>query len=199
MPVSDSKFDESGVTLLPWCRVFALALSLFVCSVRALEAYWRGRGGLPDVPDTVDLWRFWRTRIYDPQGGVVVFLGTSRIRGDIDLDVLRRNYPAYRFVQLGIIGNASPIGTLRSLSLDTGFRGIVICEFAAPFLERSRWEDQRTYFHEPLSNKSLDGLIYAYLRDHAVVLNPRFGIARLCRYVVIDKGLPSPSRCRGSF
>jgi hypothetical protein len=173
-------------------------LGIVAGSLSTLEAFWRAHGFQPDVPDTVDLWRFWRSRAYDPRGRVVVFLGTSRIRGDVDLDMLAHRYPTYSFIQLGVSGNFSPIGTLRSLALDTGFRGIVICEVASPFLQRSRWADQETFFLQPPKSGPIETLIYGRLRDHTVILDPRLGITRLVRYWYFD-GYLTPSRCRTHF
>jgi hypothetical protein len=200
MPLAPSLRESmGGVPRLPCVRVLALAVALLGISIGGLEAFWREQGYRPNVPDTIDLWSFWRTRVYSPCGNVVVFLGTSRIRGDVDLDVLERSCPAYRCVQLGVSGNVSPIGTLRSLSLDAGFRGVVICELAAPFLERSRWIDQQQYFLQPLRSAPSEPLVYAYLRDNAAVLHPALGIAPLLKHSLTGQPLPSPSRCRASF
>jgi hypothetical protein len=196
---SSARELESAVPKLPFGRVFLLALGLLACSVGGLEGWWHSQSLLPNAPNTVDLWRFWRARIYGAGGRVVVFLGTSRIRGDVDLELLRRSYPRYRFVQLGISGNVSPVGTLRALSLDTAFHGIVVCELAAPFLEPSRWGEQREYFAQPLKSYPVDGLVHAYLRDHAAVLDPRLGIAPVVQHWFSDYASIVRPRCRAHF
>jgi hypothetical protein len=163
----------TSVPRLAWGRILLLALALFAGAVGGFEVYWRSQGLRPTVPDDANLWGFWRARIYEPDGKAVVFLGTSRIRSDIDLDTLATRAPAFHCVQLGINGDVSPLGTLRSLALDPQFRGVVVCELAAPFLPRSRWDDQREYFDRRPGSVAFDRLASAYLRDKSVVLNPR--------------------------
>jgi hypothetical protein len=183
----------------PWLRIWLVAVVVLVVSIGSLEAFWRSQGLRPSVPDTVDLWRFWRTRVYEPRGNVLVFLGTSRVRSDVDTETLARSLPAFRSVQLGVNGDRGPIGTLRSLALDPGFRGIVICELAAPFLERSRWDDQRGYFLQPLNSQSLERLAYAYLRGQAVAFHPRVTIAALARQILSTDASRPPWQLRICF
>src|SRR5580704_6820271 len=181
MPLVQSQEWESKAPKLPWGRALFLAIALFACSTGGLEAYWRAQGVRPQVPDSVDLWSYWRRQVYEPAGGVLVFLGTSRVRADIDLETLSRALPAFRSVQLGVNGNVSPIGTLRSFADDSGFRGIVICELAAPFLQFSRWEDQHEYFGRAWKSRAWEQPIGAWLRDKMVLLNPRVTISSLVR------------------
>ncbi len=180
-----------GVPELAWVRISLLTLGLFVVAVGGFEAYWRGQGLRPTVPDTEDLWRFWRTRVYEPDGRILVFLGTSRIRSDIDLETLATRLPTFHSVQLGVSGDVSPLGTLGALALDPRFRGIVVCELAAPFLPRSRWDDQRQYFEHSFSRSAFDRLVYAYLRDKSVSLHPRVTISSLAGYFA-SSGLSRP-------
>jgi hypothetical protein len=190
---------SSTAPVLPWSRTILLGLLLAGGSIGGLEACWREQGYRPDVPETAALWGFWRTCIYARDGRVVVFLGTSRVRADIDLAVLKRAYPAYRFVQLGINGDVGQMGMLRSIALDQRFRGVVICELAAPFLDRSRWQDERDDDRQPFSRQTLDPLAYAYLRGQAVVVDPRVSIASVARQLLSTDVLPPPWQCRTCF
>ncbi len=188
----------TGVPRLAWGRILLLALGLFAGAVGGLEAYWRSQGLRPTVPDDANLWGFWRGRVYDPRGKVVVFLGTSRIRSDIDLGTLATRAPAFHCVQLGVNGDVSPLGTLRSLALDPRFRGVVVCELAAPFLPRSRWSDQREYFDRPAGSVTFDRLAYAYLRDKSVVLHPRVTLSLLAQHL-LGEPWPPLARSRDFF
>lgn len=185
---------ESKAPKLPWGRALFFATVLFACSAGGLEAYWRAQGVWPQVPDSVALWSYWRRQVYEPAGSVLVFLGTSRVRADIDLETLSHALPAFRCVQLGVNGNVSPIGTLRSLADDPEFRGIVICELAAPFLQLSRWDDQHEYFGRPWKSRAWEQPIGAWLRDKVVLLNPRVTLSSL----LCDRPRP-PSRARTCF
>lgn len=166
---------------LSWGCIFLVAFALFVASGSGLEAYWRARGVRPNVPDSVELWSFWRGRVYGPSRKVLVFLGTSRVRSDVSLENLSRALPGIRSVQLGISGDRSPLGTLQSLALDADFRGTVVCELAAPFVARSRWDDQREYFLQLRNSGTFEYLFSAYVRDKAALLNSRVTISSLVR------------------
>jgi hypothetical protein len=189
----------SGVPQLLSGRIFLLTLVLLTSWIGGLEAYWRSQGFLPNVPDSVGLWSFWRTRIYEPRGNVLVFLGTSRIRADVDLDTLAHTLPAFRSVQLGVSGDVSPMGTLQSLALDPHFHGVVICELAAPFLERARWDDQKKFFRQPLGNGSFEELACAYLRGKVATLHHRLTIGALVRQLWSTDAVLAPPRCHTCF
>ena len=189
----------TGVPRLAWVRILLLALGLFAGAVGGLEGYWRSQGLRPSVPDDTNLWRFWRTRVYEPRGKVVVFLGTSRIRSDIDLQTLATRAPTFRSVQLGVNGDVSPLGTLRSLALDPRFRGVVVCELASPFLPRSRWNDQREFFDRPAGSVAFDRLVYAYLRDQSVVLLPRVTLSSSVQHFLAGEPWPRLARSRAVF
>jgi hypothetical protein len=183
---------------LQWRRILLSTLVTCVVSVGALELFWRAHGIEPDVPDSVTLWKYWRTRVYQPSGKVLVFLGTSRIRTDIDLESLSQALPRFQCVQLGVSGDVSPIGTVRSLALDPAFHGIVVCELAAPFLAWPRWDDQKKWSRQPDTHSAFEQLLGAYIRDKAALLNPRVTIGCLGRDVFAEP-IVSPTRCRSSF
>jgi hypothetical protein len=173
----------SEVPQLPWARVIFLALVLLACSIAGLDLFLRSEGFFPSVPDTVDLWRFWRQCIRKHSHRSIVFLGTSRIRSDIAMDVVARGLPAFRPVQLGVVGNKSPIGTLECIAKDDSFCGVIICELAAPFVNRWRWAEQRDYYETP-SGSDFNRVVHAVLCDNMVVLYPRFSIAPLIKAVL---------------
>jgi hypothetical protein len=190
---------ESNAPTLRWSRVLCLAIGLFAGSVGGLEGYWRERGVRPHVAESRDLWSFWRRQVYEPSGRVLVFLGTSRVRADVDLETLSYAAPRFRSVQLGVSGDGSPLGTLQSLAFDEKFRGTVICELASPFLPRSRWDDQRKYFGQTKENPSVEQLIAAYIRDDVALLNPSVTISALLRNPSSAKSSVEPSRCQSCF
>jgi hypothetical protein len=120
--------------------MWLVAVFVFSASVGSLEAYWRSLGFRPTVPDSMDLWYFWRQRVDRDNGKVFALIGTSRIRADISLDVLEHEL-GMPTAQLGIQGSNSPIGMLRDLAADRQFRGVVLCSLFIPYIDRSRWGD----------------------------------------------------------
>jgi len=173
------------VPALPWSRTVLLALLLASGSIGGLEAHWRLEGHRPSVPDSKDLWYFWRQRIYSTDGKVIVLLGTSRIQTDISLDTIRQRLPDYRVVQLGLGGAQSCIGLLQELVEDSAFKGIVVCELDVPLLDRSLWQSHADFRHyRPRSRADYIGVVTkAFIADDFVLLRPGLSIrAILGRY-----------------
>jgi hypothetical protein len=176
----------SRAPCLRWRRVILLALAFSACSVGALELNLRGHGYLPNVSGSMDLWHFWRQRVYRSDGKVVVFLGSSRIAADISIETLECLLPGYRFVQLGISGTESPIGLLADLADDPRFTGIVVCEVDTPLLERSSWDGHRVcrQYRPARAATYADTIARGWLCDTFVAVQNNVGIrsvlARLC-------------------
>jgi hypothetical protein len=143
--LTNAPHGSGGAPASRWLVTWLLALLLVITAVGSLEAYWRREGFLPGVPETNELWYFWRQQVYQPDGKVIVLLGTSRMNADISLATLHRCLPTYRTVQLAVPGPQSPLGVLRDLLADDRFTGVVICELETPMLERSHWNDQSQY------------------------------------------------------
>jgi hypothetical protein len=168
---------------LPWSRIVLLALLLASGLIGGLEAHWRLEGHRPNVPDSKELWYFWRQRIYSTDGKVIVLLGTSRIQSDISLETMRERFPDYRVVQLGISGAHSCIGLLQDLAEDSAFKGIVVCELDTPLLDRSLWQNQADYRHyRPKSRAEYIGAVTkAFIADKCVLLRSAFSIKAIVR------------------
>jgi hypothetical protein len=167
--------SASGAPSLRWQRVLLLTLALIASLSGGLEAYWRAKGLRPTVPETLDLWSFWRQRVYATDGKVIVLAGTSRISSAVSLSTLCEGFPDYRVVQLGIPGAVSCIGLLKDLADDPAFRGLVICEVDAPFLQRSEWDGHRnfrTYKPRTLASQ-VDVVAKAWLQGRLIVLDDR--------------------------
>ncbi len=176
----------TGVPALPWFKVGLLALLLFAASLGSIEAYWRGCGFQPSVPESQDLWYFWRQRVYRPDGKVIVLAGTSRIRADISLRTMRECLPDYRIVQLGLNGADSCVGLLSDLALDEAFRGVVVCELDTPLLQRLRWEAHSSFFNyrPPSRLAHFEALADAWMGGYFVVRDFPFRLRAVLQRLV---------------
>jgi hypothetical protein len=179
---------------LPWAQVWATAAILFASFFGGIEAFWRGRAVESTVSDSKELWRFWRQRVYQDDGKVLVLLGTSRIRADIALPVLERDC-GLRCVQLGVDGTSSPIGPLRDLAMDSHFNGVVLCSLFIPFIERSRWGDCDALVEYRPERFVLycDSLVSSWCQSHLAIVNKRCSLVALVHKCWLSGKLPSPS------
>lgn len=168
------------------CRTVLLAVILACCGSGAREWFVRTAGHRPNVPDSRDLWRYWRSRIADRDAQAVVLLGTSRMQCDVSIATMESSLPGHRVVQLAVEGPSSSIGVLQDLARDESFCGLVICETDVPLLERSRWRALESYWtYDPPSRlKWWETLARDWVEDKFVGLQPAFTLrARLCHFL----------------
>jgi hypothetical protein len=105
-------------------RSFILAIILGMLSVVAWELYWRSQGLEPNIDDNNNLSSIQRAKLEKPTQEQVVFIGSSRILFDIQLD-LWREQTGTEPVMLAFQG-ASPLPTLRDIVDNTDFNGTII-------------------------------------------------------------------------
>ncbi len=109
-----------------------IAVILGLLSVIGWEFFWRSQGVEPNIDDNKNLWANQRAKLEKPNENAVVFIGSSRILYDIQLDVwkdLTNTSP----IMLAIQG-ASPIPTLKDIVENTNFAGTLIVGVTPPLL-----------------------------------------------------------------
>ncbi len=132
------------IPALPWNRVFATALVLFVAMVAGWELYWRDFGVEPSYRNSDGQWAEQRRRIDRGDGGRTVLIGASRMLFDVQLPVWER-LTGERPIQLAMEGT-SPIPVLEDLAGDREFhRSAAGRRHAARVLRRR--DVSRSAFH----------------------------------------------------
>src|SRR5471030_1681209 len=104
--------------------VFALIIVLtFLVS---WELYLRHKGATPDYDDGPELWAHTRAMVYEPADKATVFIGSSRIKYDLDIATWE-NLTKTHAIQLAMVGS-SPRHFLTDLAADTGFKGNLVVD-----------------------------------------------------------------------
>jgi hypothetical protein len=176
---------------LRWVRVYGLAILIFGVSVGGVEAYLAREGFEPSVPDSMELWYFWRNRIQPANQETIVLLGTSRLKADISLAAIQAQFPRHKIVQLAVSGAASSLGVAKQLIESSNFHGMIICELDTPLLDPALWNGALDY--QDYSPMSLSGYCETIGRDW---LFGRFrcldadaaSLRALCRRCLVDSG-----------
>lgn len=101
-----------------------IAIILGILSVTAWEIYWRSQGIEPNIDDNKNLWAIQRARLESPSENAVVFIGSSRILYDIQLDVWKEETNTDP-IMLAAQG-ASPIPVFKDIVENTEFNGTMI-------------------------------------------------------------------------
>lgn len=181
----------------PLVRVLFCATLAIIIAATGLELTWRALGYKPSVSDSRELWSYYRQTVYHPSRRVIVLLGTSRMQCGVVTDLLRREFPRYRVVELATAGVGSPAGTLEHLAGDDAFAGVVICEMLAPFLLHRRWESQRgRYGTDVRFSQRVNAVLAGQCESRLAMLSPVLSIGSLTSSLADTASLPRQSTLR---
>lgn len=101
-------------------------LVIVVVVLAGTEIYLRSSGITPAYNDDPALWANTRAKVYEPADKTVVFIGSSRIKYDLDI-LTWQKLTGKRAVQLAMTGS-SPIPVLEDLANDPAFKGNMIID-----------------------------------------------------------------------
>lgn len=109
-----------------------VATLLFIGFTGALEYYWRSKGYELSYNDDKAFWASERRKIYEPANRATIFIGSSRIKWDIDIETWEK-LTGEKAVQLAIVGS-SPRKVLLDLADDEKFAGKLIMDVMEPLV-----------------------------------------------------------------
>ena len=110
----------------------AALLALFVVLTFTIgwEWYWRSQGFPISYDDDASLWSTKRKKVYRPIDAATVFIGSSRIKFDLDIPTWE-NATGEGAIQLSFVGT-SPRPLLDDLASDNNFKGKLIIDVTEP-------------------------------------------------------------------
>jgi hypothetical protein len=104
----------------------ALALVVVISTVFCWEIFLRNKRIRPDFDDGPELWADKRGMVYQPSNKATVFIGSSRIKYDLDIDTWQ-SITGTNAIQLAMVGS-SPRTMLKDLANDTNFKGNLLVD-----------------------------------------------------------------------
>ncbi|MEB0263185.1 MULTISPECIES: hypothetical protein [unclassified Mucilaginibacter] len=104
----------------------ALALLLVLAFVISWELYLRHQGVVTDYDDGPELWAHTREQVYEPSDKSIVFIGSSRIKYDLDIATWQ-GLTNKHAIQLAMVAS-SPRHILTNLANDPKFKGKLIID-----------------------------------------------------------------------
>jgi len=110
----------------PMLKAGLLALLLVIAFLAGWEGYWRSQGFVPTFNDDKALWADKRDDVYLPANNATVFIGSSRIKFDLDIPTWKQ-LTGEDAVQLALVGT-SPRLLLADLANDEKFRGKLVVD-----------------------------------------------------------------------
>ena len=107
-----------------------IALSLSITGLIGWEMYWRSKDKVPTIQDNNALWAVQRNKVNKLTDQDFVFIGSSRIHFDLQLDVWEKQ-TGKKPIQLAM-GGASPLPVFRDIVRNTNFSGTVVVGITPP-------------------------------------------------------------------
>ncbi|MBA2500292.1 MAG: hypothetical protein H0V30_11250 [Chitinophagaceae bacterium] len=107
-----------------------MALLLVVFFIAGWEWYWRSKGMPVAFNDDEALWANSRAQVYKSQKESTVFIGSSRIKFDLDIPAWQ-SLTGEEAIQLAIVGT-NPVPLLEDLANDVKFKGKLIIDVTEP-------------------------------------------------------------------
>lgn len=127
--------------------IMVVLVLLIICG---WEIYLRNQGVRITYDDGPPLWADKRARVYTPADQATVFVGSSRIKFDLDIDTWEKG-TGRKAIQLACVGS-SPLPVLKDLAEDKNFKGRVVVDviesifFSPTPLNYERTEPNIRYF-----------------------------------------------------
>ena len=114
--MNDSSLKKSAILML--CIVIGI--------IASWEFYLRSKGIRPSYNDDAPLWANQRARIYETSDKAVVFIGSSRIKYDLDIPTWEQ-LTGKHAIQLAMTGS-NPRPVLENLANDNNFKGNLVID-----------------------------------------------------------------------
>jgi len=164
-----------------------LSAVLIVAFLATWESYWRNKGFEIAFNDDEALWAKERRKVYKPLEEATVFIGSSRIKFDLDIPTWER-LTGDEVVQLSLVGT-SPRPVLHDLANDKSFKGkLVIDVTEGLFFDRnadrrnkSAVEAIQYYKQETPSQKASSVFSYALESNFVFLEEGKFGLDELLK------------------
>jgi hypothetical protein len=157
----------------PAIKMAVTTLIFLLLMLVYFENNFRSQGHYKNVRDSIALWASFRDDVHTKNGiKRIVLLGTSRMVMDIDLDVMQKEFPDHKIIQLAINGR-SAYNILQDLSQDPTFDGLLICdtlpEFLLPNLSDLEYLKYYRENYHALSADNIDTQARGFLQDRLVL------------------------------
>ncbi|HEU4609801.1 MAG TPA: hypothetical protein VFS31_16895, partial [Chitinophagaceae bacterium] len=161
------------------------ALLLIILFIGGYEYYWRSSGYQLSFNDDKMFWADVRRQVYKPADRSTVFIGSSRIKWDIDIDTWEK-MTGEKAVQLALVGS-SPRKILLDLADDENFSGKLVIDVAESLvftLDTTRSErlvrEALNYYHDETPAQRASAMLGRWLESKCLFLEEgKFGLSQL--------------------
>jgi hypothetical protein len=152
-----------------------LALLLVAAAVISWELYLRNKGYDSSFDDGGPLWSDKRKMVYGSPNNTTVFIGSSRIKFDLDIELWEK-LTGSRAIQLSCVGS-TPLPILNDLANDEKFKGKLVVDvteilfFSDAPPNRRRPEEGLKYYKDETPAQKASFVINRFLESNLVFLD----------------------------
>jgi hypothetical protein len=157
-----------------------IAILLGIVAIATWEFYWRDQGMVPNLDDNKNLWANQRAKLDEDHSNTVVFIGSSRILYDIQLDLwqeLTDTNPLMLATQ-----GASPIPAFKDIVENTDFSGTLVVGITPPLFFST------TFSEAPPIKRSQTLVEYYQKRTYVQRINHQLSIPLQTNLAFISDG-----------
>ena len=172
--MKSNQFVKAGIFTLVLVATFIISW----------ESYWRSKGFVATFNDDKVLWAHTRKAVYQPIDKATVFIGSSRIKFDLDIPSWEK-LTGESAVQLALVGT-SPRQLLQDLANDEKFKGKVVVDVTEvlffsqnPVFHKSANEAIAFYKQQTPSEKFSSGINFALESKFVFLEERRFSLNTL--------------------
>jgi hypothetical protein len=174
-------------------RAAILMLVLVVLVIGGWEVYLRSTGVTVSYDNGKELWADKRAMVYEPADKATVFLGSSRIKYDLDIPTFQQ-VTGRHAIQLAAEGS-SPLPILIDLGKDKRFKGKVVVDITEPLFfsggaKANKQVDFLAYYKSRTPAQRVSFLLDRAIESQFVFLDDDF----LALNAEIDLHCPIPNR-----
>jgi hypothetical protein len=174
-------------------RAAILMLVLVVLVIGGWEVYLRSTGVTVSYDNGKELWADKRAMVYEPADKATVFLGSSRIKYDLDIPTFQQ-VTGRHAIQLAAEGS-SPLPILIDLGKDKRFKGKVVVDITEPLFfsggaRANKQVDFLAYYKSRTPAQRVSFLLDRAIESQFVFLDDDF----LALNAEIDLHCPLPNR-----
>jgi hypothetical protein len=152
-----------------------LMLVIVITAVFGYEMFLRNKGLETSYDDGPALWSDKRADVYGDKKDQIVFIGSSRIKYDLDIETWKQ-LTGLKAIQLACVGS-TPVPILKDLANDPKFSGRLIIDVTEPIFFSSvpfffeRPTDGLKYFHDHTIAQDISFQLHSALESQLVLLD----------------------------
>ncbi len=178
-----------------WPLIFSATLISLIALLSVNEVLLTKANHLKTIVSDADLWAIEREKVKDLFDKDILLLGASRMQVDIDLEVMKDQFPESKIIQLALSGRGCSLPVFRDIVKNTSFDGVIIIDETQGSLVNTNSDQQlivEHYYSKYSLDRKINKRLSMSLQKWFLFLNPNSNSERLWGNLIGKQQLPPP-------